>query len=483
MAFNYFDSEEDNQKNESGSQGQLLGSASPVVTGNNAASSDGSKGTNSGSFTNLQQYLDKNSSLNFGGQLAGKVDEVVTGAQDAQKDTDSQFKSQVDSSTVKKDDNVIKSLNEDPINTDYDAFVKMRDAKYSGPNSIVDTDLYQPLYDKTQKAVSSAEATKSEGGRKALLDENYGAAKGRYDYTSGQKKLDNLLIQNDPNSRQAFADVQDKASAVNQNLSALQQQLDAYANQGKQATTDTRSAARGAVGIDDAGNLTGQGAIGGLQGILSQTAQQKQAQQAQDYAAYQAALKARDYASSGAKLGIDQNTGPLYNLDLGSYLSRANDVNANTVASQQQAAQLQALAKLAGAQQLGDASVAGKYSDSNAPLVTFDKDSFSGALSNAKGNFDSNLSSQNAALGGYQNELRELIKKANTTNPFTGGPMISEGDPYQEYGSNSADHFATTGNMSPSDLARYKQLKALIPQTQSGIDKLKATGGLNDLWK
>ncbi len=75
--------------------------------------------TQSGSFKNLQDYLRANADQNFGGQVAGKVDERTDAARQAQTQSSNQFKSQVDQGTVKYNQDLVDRATYDPYSFVY----------------------------------------------------------------------------------------------------------------------------------------------------------------------------------------------------------------------------------------------------------------------------------------------------------------------------------------------------------------------------
>jgi hypothetical protein len=52
-----------------------------------------------------------------------------------------------------------------------------------------------PTLSATDTAYQTTNTTKDAPGRQAYLQQEYGAKAGRYNYTKGQQKLDNLLIE------------------------------------------------------------------------------------------------------------------------------------------------------------------------------------------------------------------------------------------------------------------------------------------------
>lgn len=278
MAFDYFGQQEEDQQGQQQSQQgqnqQSLGSESPVVTGSEPSS--GAK-TSSGSFTNLQSYLDANKGLNFGQEVAGKVQNQITGAEKAQQAAATGFKSAADQGSVAKNTDLLNSVRTDATSVVGDQskkaeFEKMRDASYQGPMNLVDkTELYNPAAQATDKAYQTAQQTKDEGGRKAFLQQEYGSGAGRYGYNSGMQKLDNLLIQQDPGSKQAFAQTQQNAANAKNAFGTMKTDLNQYAQGKKQETAATRKSALDTLGLDDQGNWLNVDGQQGNQGAMQDT--------------------------------------------------------------------------------------------------------------------------------------------------------------------------------------------------------------------
>lgn len=274
MAYDLFNKQDEEQNQPVPGQPQALGAESPVISGNTPQSAG--KPSQSGSFTNLNSYLDANKSLGFGQQVAGQVTGEVAKAGEAQQQAESGFKTAADQGAVQKDDSLIGRVNTDPQSItanqgDLSSWEKMRDANYSGPKNLVDTSYYQPAQQQTQRAYDIAQQTKDEGGRKAYLASLYGpqGSQRKADYTAGQQKLDNLLIQQDPESKTAFQNAWGQAQAQQNKFTDLNAALNQYAQQRQGETSATRAAARGALGINDAGNYldfdTTRGNAGALQ--------------------------------------------------------------------------------------------------------------------------------------------------------------------------------------------------------------------------
>jgi len=385
LATDYFsgildDEERKKQEGVVSSQQPQGAQESAIVQGAQEPTQPG-QGTKSGSFTNLQSYLDANESSKFGKQLAGQVESEADQASGYQNTAENQFKQRADSSAVGVNQNVLSRLSSDPVSLAKDAaaksdFVKMRDAKYGGPVNFSDAnDLYSETNQKTERAKNSADLVTNESGRKTLLDSYYGSGAGKFDYTSGQKKLDNYLVQVDPNSREYFKDAKQKADAVGSRFSNLTNTLNQYGNTKAQETARARQTARGAIGLADDNSESGSGALG-------MTKQQIQA-------AYEAAQKNYNDVSTRAKTqlankDIDADLASRFGLQEGmdiwglnpsEYYSQGNAPTLAAATSKDQAAKIAALYDLAGKDNTFlDVNQAGTYDPNTA--AQFNKDGF-----------------------------------------------------------------------------------------------------------
>ena len=388
MAYDYFQEQEDEQ-NQSASPQKSLGQDDSVATGNDpkqgAASGEG-KGTSSGSFTNLNSYLDANRDQQFGQKVASKVSSQIDQADKTQADTDTSFRADVDKNTVNEDQDLISRASSSPESVDVEKFAQQRDATYKGPKNLVDrNDLYMGAQQATDNAYDTANQTRDENGRKAFLAQEYGTKQGRFDYSRGQQKLDNLLIQQDPSARQQFENNFARAAQTKDKFATLTGALNQYAGNAAAATAKTRADARSAIGIDDAGNWTGGGATGQALSALDKQVADRQAQLAREKAAVESTygaknfsqltpeakalegfglqpesfqgfdlrnkdwMKTGDYASAFDPYHVDD--GDLLGYDPRAYNSMNYtdaDVNRSSVADSSTQARLNALAKLAG---------------------------------------------------------------------------------------------------------------------------------------
>lgn len=460
MAYDFFeeqDQQEDANKQQQETGMVALGPEGNTISEAKAPQGQPGAGTSSGSYTNLNSYLDANKSLGFGGKVAEKVQGEIDTAQGAQATGSAAFKQKADEGSVDLDQGLEESVRNDATQVvgdqgKFSDFLKARDAEYKGPRNFVDdTDAFRTTDDAQRKAASTAQAAGSEGGRQALLDNWYGSGAGRNDYTGGQKKLDNLLIQNDPASREAFAKTSENAAKTAQDYDSLKSQLSAYAGGKKSSTEAARARARGAVGIDEAGNFLATDATRGNAGAaqdLVEGIDERVASRRADLAGLRGTLDPlrgqkwlKDLSPAQLeKMGvdlsqIDQGVNLIPNENLGSYapyyqgykvdpgylyqkdpgaldylnFTADSALSRDTVSNQSELAKLNALAQLAGKENtfIGDPSVVG--SQESAPLYGFQGSKFSSDVAAGRQAFQNELAAvrdkYRNAEAGHQNTV------------------------------------------------------------------------------
>lgn len=480
MAFDFF--AEDQSKNNDPGQGTQLGQQSPIITGGQQTAQQPG-GTTSGSFTNLQSYLDANKDQNFGQQVAGRVQNKIDSANQQQGEAEKSFSNLSDQSSAKADQDLIGRVGTDPgsITSDkdkFDQFTKMRDAQYAGPKNFSDDEQdYSNTYQGTQNAAKTAELSKDEGGRKAILDDEYGQGRGRYDYTPGQKKLDNYLIQNDQGSKDAFGKVQQSGQNLSQNFKSLSDRLDQYAQQNKEQTEQARSRSRNALGIDDSGNETGSGAIGGLKGNVQNTLQSRLQEQKTQDAQARKAFQDRDLGELNGLGNIDlgDSNSPLYNQDPSKFLSGPADVNEQTVASPDQYARMAALSQLSGRDNtyLPNSSLAGKYT--SGPLVNFNTQGWQQILGQQKSGLDTDVSNIQTTANRIKSQKDQFQQALDS------GPNMPNKDSMPSYMFGIAPPPGYDPETPISQI--IGNLDGQYNQTLGQIAPLQQSRGANDKWR
>jgi hypothetical protein len=419
----YIDSLEDQNKEEQQGETPQISPGSAVFGAgknfSNAETAQADAKKAGGQFADLNEYLRVNAPQGFGSQLAGKVDTDVKAAGDTLDQTGQEFKNRVDASTVQQDKDLVNQATGENAadfasnNDNVKAFQKQSNAEYKGPGSFEDTnDLFGKASGAAQTAAGKAKAVSTEPGRFALLDNYFG----RPDYSRGQKSLDNLIAQNDPNAQQAFQQMQKDADAVGQQAKGQGGELNSYAAQGNATTAATRTAARGALGIDENGNVIGDqnggpnaGAIGSLYHNVNSRTQDQQAAYDKDTQDIQKAVAARNLATLTPEekqmLGLDFPT-DLYAIDPSQYLSFVpkTGINLKTAASAADVARMNALTKLADLNDpYFDSSLAGTAPTN---FANFDKAGFQNAITTSKNAYTSKENEINSNIQNLVNAAR-----------------------------------------------------------------------------
>lgn len=179
----------------------------------------------SGSWTNLQSYLDANQ------EQVAKMGETITGnvnnqAQEA-KDAINSYKFGEPQKIEKTSEaNIKDTLDKTNDKASYQALK----AGYQGPNYYDEIEGYDNASKKFAEANQNLNKLSSEEGRQSVLADTYK----RPSYSQGQKTLDNLLIQNDPSSRAMFQATQDQNKDFGSLFDDTTSQLQNSINQSKQ---------------------------------------------------------------------------------------------------------------------------------------------------------------------------------------------------------------------------------------------------------
>ena len=354
MAYDYFSqtqSDKDKEAEEQ-NQGVIIGGGSPVVNAGSSAQQQPGQPSKSGAYTNLQDYLAANQDPRFGNEVVGKIKTTVDQAKTAQDEFQNQYKGQVDQSTVKKNDIVLGQVQKDASKVVADpnqtaAYTQMRDAQYKGPMTASDlADPYMNTAGKLTKAQQTASANTTEAGRKAYLDQEYGSGVGNNSYTAGQRKLDNFLIQNTPDSKAGFENLNTEAQGLTGQFDQMKKLLEQYSGSAKDTTAQTRAAARGAIGLTDNNTFADTSKATAIDKAAAARAKSVNDYRAADEAALRNAIAKKSLTPEQlARLGV--GTKP-YGEDLRNYLTSPGTVDKLGAMTEKESNELSALAQLAG---------------------------------------------------------------------------------------------------------------------------------------
>lgn len=169
---------------------------------------------NSGSWTNLNAYLDANkgNAEQMGATIAGKISDQGNKTQGLIDSSKTDFTAKADAGTIsnlsnaqKDAEDIIKTarfnaenaqINDEQINR----FKEVSNAAYKGPADLSGSDYYTQTIENLTKANNYKNAATTDEGRFGLLEEFFA----RPTYSQGQKNLDNLLIQGNNDAKNAI---------------------------------------------------------------------------------------------------------------------------------------------------------------------------------------------------------------------------------------------------------------------------------------
>lgn len=327
-----------------------------------AADSSGSSGTtsataapqtpsSSGSFVNLQRYLDTNQqqSQDLAGRVGSQIGEKVAGAESAIKNYGDTGDTAIKSGTATYDPNLVSKAISTPEgfnDAEKAQLANLRTGTYGGPADV--TSFGTP--NEVGSVTEYGNLGKSAGGRQELLRQLPGATQ----YAKGGISLDQLLLQNSEPARQSLEQSIATTAPVQGEFTTAQQRL-AQAIKNAQVTSSQ-------TGQQVTGELTG--ALGSQQQTITDRLNQQRAQQEQQAQAIRGGLSTGNVqADALAKLGLTpeqldslkilQGSAKGYGesgVNLADYFSASspNALTAENVATQQEQNKYKALAGLAG---------------------------------------------------------------------------------------------------------------------------------------
>lgn len=420
----------DEQDQEQGEQSQVRiggggdATADPADTKGATGSANGGKGLQTGSnFQNLENYLNVNDAKGFSDQFQGKVQGNISKGKEATNQAFGGLFADVNKFSAPGAEQ-IKAAVADPLKADTGQFKGWTQQEYKGPTALTSNqNAFNQVTGAVQSAQDQAKLAGSAAGRFTLLDSFFG----KPTYGTGQKSLDNLLVQRGGGLNTSA--LKGSAGSLAQATRAKEHELQNTASAKRGEIEQSRDLARSSLGIDAAGNLTGAGALGdfdkGLKERVAATAQANKAKYDRiigDYASGK--LTDEDLRDLGLSRGSN-----LYNLDINSYINPGDTASAQNVASAEDYAKYKAFQEMGGltGQLLTDPSQAGSYKG-----VGINQSGIQDYIANTQRDYKS----QDAAAVGQMEKARgtisELAKQideikgrtmtpANTTYTMGGG--------------------------------------------------------------
>lgn len=335
--------DEDNNTNLQQSAGTNQGFGTGQAMG--AAPQQTPKGTSSGRFTNIQNYLGANKqsgqqlAQNIGGQLADKGQAVKQDLNQA----NNQFNQQSTAGRLDREKvlpeagQIVDRAGQSGYGSDVDRFKRISSGQYQGPQGIQNA---ANLNAQGGAVESLGRNLGNSGGRTQVLGQLFG---GKGGYSSGQRKLDDLLLgQNAGALAQARGATAGITNSVNQKANAASGLASYYG----QEAADVGSASR--KNLTD----TDQNYFKMLQDKLQNTRSENDTFNTELKQTTEQLGQGQLQRDAATRLGLDSIGGAnIYNLNLGDYTKTdftALPSELREVASRQEALRKNALMKLGG---------------------------------------------------------------------------------------------------------------------------------------
>lgn len=393
MAF-YDDKDEEEQQVEAAGTGQQIGKGSAIIDsqgsseGPNPESGQGTAsapaaagGSTTSPFVGINQYIESNKPQSAG--LANKVGTYVQGqgqtARDTLAENQTKFNTDVDSKTVNLNKGLInqasnlgpgagaEALNQNQVQE----FQKMRDANYTGPTSLEQSQYWDPISQTFNKANTVTQQSTDSAGQRDLLGQFQQDTRGRIN--QGALSFDSALLQGDEDARKILADYASKNADLSGLLSGAQNDALTRASQAAQTTAQTKKAVQDAFTGSNSvqkkleNNVSAQ--VAGAQGEAKRQAEEilaliKAGQNLTDSQLKKAGINRADYEKLLAdRSNFQKNYDPDAFGDLSTYgkVGSLDQINAQTLATAQDYARYAALNRLMGTNEmfLSDPSLAG----------------------------------------------------------------------------------------------------------------------------
>jgi hypothetical protein len=342
---------------------------------------------NSGSWVNMQQYLDANKE-NTGAMADKVVGNVANSGQDAQT------KINTLQTTAP---GVINKVNADDWFSKPDASKKNEYATlkstggYAGPKAVGEIEGYGDTQAAAQKAKTQADSLNNEAGRFNLLQDAYA----RPDYNQGMKKLDNTLLRQDATAKQKF-------EGANNQWQGILDQFNTASNQaGQNINANIQTAAANKNDLLAGENKAKQDLINPIQARLSQTTQDNKALADRVLADTQDEILSPETL---ALLGLSEGQGT-YGLNLSSYATPDyTPVGMDNAANADERARYLALAGL-----IGDPTM-NQITDKGQAItpIKFNKDQFSKDAAAKQATYDAET---NANISNFDQEIQNEMNR------------------------------------------------------------------------
>lgn len=330
--------------------------ASRTVSGSGGG---GAQQQGSGAFTNFKKYIDANKDTNMGGQLAGEAQKKADAIQPEMGAAQEQVKQQLgaEQNRLGQYGQLSQQIQQDPTKLGQEQIGQFQQI-YGGQAQTPNVDL-SGIQQKAQGIQDIAKQGTTEQGRFGLLKQFYGTPQ----YTTGQQRLDQLLLQANPGQAKTLqSGLQNTAQQTLAALQGLQGQQTQAQQDIQNLAKQRQTEAQDLIGQED----TGSGLLGGLVNQIKGETTAKQGQADTLRNALSTALSGKGFSTPEEQeaalkavqaAGIDPSQIKTYNIGTTTgedfhpeqFLNNLN-INNQTTANDQERARLNALYNIAGRQ-------------------------------------------------------------------------------------------------------------------------------------
>lgn len=245
----------------SGGSGGLFGSG-PPGGGASAGAAGGAaaappKSDSSGSWTNLNSYLNSNQdqAAPMANAVTGSVSNEAAGAQNSLNSDVQGYTDAVDAATTKEDPNLFNAVATDPTSltaAQQQQFSGDVGAAYTAPTAFAPSSTTENDYNTAAEDVTNAGFG---AGQAALLQKQYGSDP--TGYNQGEANLDQMILGGSADSQNAFKDLNSNWSGIGNDLTNAATAAQNYNTAAQATTAQTATDAQNVLGTD-ATNLAAQ---------------------------------------------------------------------------------------------------------------------------------------------------------------------------------------------------------------------------------
>lgn len=357
-------------------------------------------------FVNLNKYMQANTGNQLGQAVGGGISNQAGAARSNLNQAQNTFQTNAQQGRVgtEKDVNQMNTVLQDPTKAteqDVNAFQKFRTQGYIGPQGLQNQ---EQLQSQAQQAGQMGQAIGSTGGRLGLLQRFAG---GNQQYGGGSQRMDEMLLGR--GAGQQLRDARRASTGVSSELQAGLQGAQELAHQyGNEA-----EAFKGQVGKELGSRESAVTDVLGKR-IGEETA--KKEQLGKDLTA---GLQSGELTKEQADMLGLQEGQEMYGTDLSHYLKAGESpATMQNVASSQEMANMNALAKLGGKQAFGKDEEAGSFLKNQYGL---DKDTMMKKIAENKANYESQMggvsTGKQAAIDRAMNAVRTGLSSTIGGNP------------------------------------------------------------------